>query len=248
MSQATLAERRPRAGAASAGSAGPDLLARALDLLVGLAVLADLYLIYSAPAERVQGQVYKILYLHVPMAWLSYVAFALVLGASIAYLWKRRPGADYLARASAEVGVLFATLLLVTGVVYGRPVWGVWWTWDARLTTTLIMWFVYVGYLMLRSAIADPARSARIGAVLGIVAFANVPLVQLSVTWWRTLHPQPSIAQPGSTSGEIWLVWLFSFLVFLVVFARLVMLRASLFRSQAEARALAHLVAERGDR
>ena len=244
MSQAIIAERHP----VPLAPAAPGVLGRAVDLLIALAVLVDLYYIYQAPAERVQGQVYKILYVHVPMAWISYVAFALVFGASIAYLWKRRPGADYLARASAEVGVLAATLLLVTGVVYGRPVWGVWWTWDARLTTTLIMWFVYVGYLMLRSAIADPERSARIGAVLGIVAFANVPLVQLSVTWWRTLHPPPSVAQPGSMSGDILFGMLFSFVVFLLVFARLTMLRASLFRSQAEARALAHLVAERGER
>jgi heme exporter protein C len=246
MSQATMAREETRAAPAESGGSG--LLARGVDLLIGLAVLVDLYVIYNAPAERVQGQVYKILYVHVPMAWLSYVAFALVLGASVAYLWKRRPGADYLARAAAEVGVLFLSLLLITGVVYGRPVWGVWWTWDARLTTTLIMWFVYVGYLMLRSAIADPERSARIGAVLGIVAFANVPLVQLSVTWWRTLHPQPSIAQPGSMSSEILAGMLFSFAVFLIVFARLVAIRTSLFRSQADARDLANLVAERGGR
>lgn len=246
MSQAVVAPAGRRAVAAQ--PARPAPLGLALDVLIGLAVLADLYVIYNAPAERVQGQVYKILYVHVPMAWLSYVAFTLVLGASVAYLWKRRPGADYLARAAAEVGVLFLTLLLVTGVVYGRPVWGVWWTWDARLTTTLIMWFVYVGYLMLRSAIAEPRRSARIGAVVGIVAFANVPLVQLSVTWWRTLHPQPSVAQPGSMSGEILMGMLFSFAVFILVFSRLVALRASLFRSQAEARDLAQLVAERGDR
>src|SRR5919204_3612949 len=164
-----------------AGRARPGLF----DLVVALAVLADLYAIFAiSPAERVQGDVFRIVYVHVPMGWLCYVAFATVFGASIAYLWKRRPGADHLARAAAEVGVLFTTLLLVTGVLYGRPVWGVWWTWDARLTTTLVLWFVYVGYLMVRSAIAEPERSARIGAVLGIVGFANVPLVQLSVSWW----------------------------------------------------------------
>jgi heme exporter protein C len=233
-SEASLARRGPYPGL--------------FDLAVALAVLADLYAIFViSPAERIQGDVFRIVYIHVPMGWLAYVAFTLVFGASIAYLWKRRPGADHLARAAAEVGVLFTTLLLVTGVLYGRPVWGVWWTWDARLTTTLVLWFVYVGYLMVRSAIADPERSARIGAVLGVVAFANVPLVQLSVTWWRTLHPTPSVTQPGAMGGTLMPILLFSTAMFAVVFARLVVLRLQLVRAQAEARRLAQLVVERSE-
>jgi heme exporter protein C len=216
------------------------------DAAVALAVLVDLYAIFVlSPAERVQGDVFRIIYLHVPMAWLCYVAFFTTFVASGVFLWKRRPGADHLARASAEVGVLFTTLVLATGVLWGRPVWGVWWTWDARLTTTLVLWFVYVGYLMVRSAIADPERSARIGAVLGVVGFANVPLVQLSVTWWRTLHPTPSVTQPGMMSGQILQILLFSTVVFALVLARLVVLRLGLIRAQAETRRLAQLVAER---
>ena len=240
---------RPLPGDAAPSEASPARRAPypgLFDVAVALAVLADLYAIFViSPAERVQGDVFRIVYVHVPMGWLSYAAYTLVFGASIAYLWKRRPGADHLARAAAEVGVLFTTLLLVTGVLYGRPVWGVWWTWDARLTTTLVLWFVYVGYLMVRSAIGDPERSARIGAVLGIVAFANVPLVQLSVTWWRTLHPTPSVAQPGAMGGTLMPILLFSSVMFAVVFARLVVLRLRLVRAQAEARQLAQLVAER---
>jgi len=247
MSIETQVRSLPGEAVASEGHAARRLPHPGLfDLAVALAVLADLYAIFAiSPAERVQGDVFRIVYAHVPMGWLAYVAFTLVFGASVAYLWKRRPGADYLARAAAEVGVLFTTLLLVTGVLYGRPVWGVWWTWDARLTTTLVLWFVYVGYLMVRSAIADPERSARIGAVLGIVAFANVPLVQLSVTWWRTLHPTPSVTQPGAMGGTLLPILLFSMAMFSIVFARLVVLRLQLVRGQAEARQLAQLVAER---
>jgi heme exporter protein C len=245
VSTETRAHPVPRTVAAQASPAGrvrPGLF----DLAVALALLVDLYAIFVvSPAERVQGDVFRIVYIHVPMGWLAYVAFAIVFGSSIAYLWRRRPGADHLARAAAEVGVLFTTLLLVTGVLYGRPVSGVWWTWDARLTTTLVLWFVYVGYLMVRSAIADPERSARIGAALGVVAFANVPLVQLSVNWWRTLHPTPSVTQPGAMGGTLLPILLFSTAMVAVVFARLVVLRLQLVRAQAEARQLAQLVAER---
>lgn len=245
MSQATLLE-RPEAPADRPEVGQPGRWGRLIDAAVGLIVVLDLYAIFVlSPSERIQGDVFRIIYVHVPMAWLCYVAFFTTFAASIAYLWKRRPGADYLARASAEVGVLFTTMVLASGIFWGRPVWGVWWTWDARLTTTLVLWFVYVGYLMVRSAIADPERSARMGAVIGVAAFANVPLVQLSVTWWRTLHPTPSVTQPGALTGEILNVLLFSLLAFGLVLARLVAVRMSLLRAQDEARELAHIVAER---
>jgi len=170
-------------------------------MLVGLAALtmaAGLYggLLY-APTERVQGDVQRIFYVHLPLAWNAYLAFLVVFVASIAYLWKRAPWWDALARASAEVGLVFTTLVLITGSLWARPIWGTWWSWDARLTTSLILWFLYVGYLMLRGSVSDERRAARYAAVVGIVGFVDVPIIHQSVVWWRTLHPESVVLAPG---------------------------------------------------
>jgi heme exporter protein C len=150
-----------------------------------------------APTERVQGDVQRIFYLHLPLAWISYLAFFIVFVSSTAYLVRRSAGWDLLARAAAEVGVVFTTLTMITGSLWARPIWGTWWSWDARLTTTLVLWFIYVGYLMLRSYVADEERGARYAAVLGIVGFLDVPIIHQSVTWWRTLHPEPVVLAAG---------------------------------------------------
>src|SRR3712207_6747329 len=131
-----------------------------------------------APTERVQGDVQRIFYVHLPVAWNAYLAFFVVFVASIVYLGRRGPWWDWLARASAEVGLLFTTLVLITGSLWARPIWGTWWSWDARLTTTLMLWFIYVGYLMLRSYVADEQRAARFSAILGIIGFLDVPIIQ----------------------------------------------------------------------
>jgi len=150
-----------------------------------------------APTERVQGHVQRIFYLHLPLAWIAYLAFFIVFISSVLYLLKRSDHWDWLAHAAAEVGVVFTTLVLLTGAIWARPVWGTWWSWDARLTTTLVLWFIYVGYLMLRSYVADERRGARYAAVLGIVGFLDVPIIHQSVTWWRTLHPEPVVLAAG---------------------------------------------------
>jgi heme exporter protein C len=129
----------------------------------------------------------------VPAAWLAYFSFFLIFVSSIAYLLTHRPGWDRLARAAAELGFVFTTLVLLTGSMWGRPIWGTWWTWDARLTTTLILWFIYLAYFALRSYVSDPERKARYAAVLGIIGFVDVPIIHMSVLWWRTLHPQPLV-------------------------------------------------------
>ncbi|HVC35243.1 MAG TPA: cytochrome c biogenesis protein CcsA [Chloroflexota bacterium] len=169
-----------------------------------------------APTEAVQGDVQRIFYFHVPIAWLMYLSFFVVFVASILYLWKRGDQWDRLARCSAEIGVVFTTLVLITGMLWGRPIWGIWWTWDARLTSTLILWAIYVVYLMLRAYSDDRARGARYGAVLGIIGFADVPIVQMSVTWWRTIHPQPVISLEGNENLPPQM--LFAMLVSLVAF------------------------------
>ena len=153
-----------------------------------------------APRETTQGNVQRIMYLHVPSVWVAYLAFGVVLVASIAYLVRRAESADRLAHASAEVGVLFTGLTIATGSIWGKPTWGTWWTWDARLTSVSILFVMYLGYLLLRGMIDDRERGARFAAVLGIIAAFNIPLVHFSVYWWRTLHQPPSMLKPGPAS------------------------------------------------
>src|SRR2546427_2712850 len=150
-----------------------------------------------APREVTQGNVQRIMYLHVPSVWVAYVAFAVVFVASIAYLAKRADAADRLAHASAEVGVVFTGVTIATGSIWGKPTWGTRGTWDARLTSVSILFVMYLGGLLLRGVIDDRERGARHAAVLGIVAAFNIPLVHFSVYWWRTLHQPPSLMKPG---------------------------------------------------
>ena len=171
---------------------------RLLGLAALLAVPAALYMAFvAAPTEAFMGHPQRIMYIHVPAAVGAYLSFALVAGASVLYLRRRQDRWDALAHAAAEVGVLFTTLTLVTGSFWARAVWGWWWTWDPRLTTTLVLWFIYVAYLVMRQVIDDPERRGRFAAIFGIVGFLDVPVVHLSVEWWRSIHP-PNIASGGT--------------------------------------------------
>ena len=144
-------------------------------------------LMFSAP-DRDMGNLQKIMYVHVPAAWVSMLAFGVVFVNSILYLWKRQPKHDLIAASAAEVGVLMAGLTLALGSIWGRPTWGVYWTWDPRLTATAIMFVIYAGYLALRAFTEDEDRRARWSAAVGILAFLNIPIVYMSVRWWRTIH------------------------------------------------------------
>ena len=192
-----------------------------------------------APREATQGNVQRIMYLHVPSVWVAYLAFAVVLVASIVYLVRRAESADRLAHASAEVGVLFTGLTIATGSIWGKPTWGTWWTWDARLTTVSILFVMYLGYLLLRGMIEDRERGARFAAVLGIVAAFNIPLVHFSVYWWRTLHQPPSLVKPGpgTMPGIIVTALLVNFAAFTLLYAYFVTRRARVLRLEAEAEA-----------
>jgi len=153
-------------------------------------MLLALYMIFFyAPIEKQMGVVQKIFYFHVPIAWSTFLAFFFVFLNSVMFLWKRERTYDIMAHASAEVGVVFCTLVLITGPLWGKPVWGAWWTWDSRLTTTLILWLIFIAYLMLRQYGGQESQLSRFCAVLGIVGFFDVPLIYLSVKWWRTQHP-----------------------------------------------------------
>lgn len=174
---------------------------RVLGLLAALGLLIGLYtgFVY-APADAAQGEVQRLMYLHVPLILVSYLAFFVVFVESILYLARRRERHDAIAHASAEIGVLFTALAIAAGSIWGRPTWGTWWTWDARLTTTAILLLIFLGYLMLRALVEDPARGATFSAVLGIIGFLDVPIIHMSVVWWRTLHQPASILRPGPST------------------------------------------------
>jgi heme exporter protein C len=167
--------------------------------LVGLALVFVLALRYT-PVERFQGLPQKIFYVHVPAAWSALLSFSLVGISSILYLWLRDPRLDRFADSCAAVGLVFSLVMLTTGPLWARPVWNTWWTWDARLTFTLILFFLFLGYRALRGALQDPGERARFSAVLGILGMVLVPFVHLTVYLFRTLHPQPIVLKPSAPS------------------------------------------------
>ena len=191
-----------------------------------------------------EGDAGRILYFHVPMAWVAFLAFFVVFAASIAYLRTHNPRWDRLGRASAEVGLVFTSLVLITGAIWGYPIWGTWWSWDPKLTTTLILWFMYLAYVMVRSYAEEP-RGPRYAAVVGIVAFFDVPVVYLSSYWWRTLHPPAALgplAQQQPSASIVWLLMV-SLLAFTVFYAFLVRVRVEIDEYEAALsahRSLAH--------
>ena len=167
--------------------------------LLGMGVVYLLALAYT-PVEARQGMAQKIFYVHAPAAWGALIAFVLVGIASLLYLWLHDPRLDLFAEASAEVGLAFSAVMLTTGPIWGKPIWGTWWTWDARLTLTLFLFLLFLGYLTLRAAVRDPVERARFSAVLGIMALVLVPFIHLSVYLFRTLHPQPILLKPSRPS------------------------------------------------
>jgi len=205
---------------------------RPLDVAAGMLLASALILGLVVPPDAVQGDLQRIMYVHVPSAWLAYLSFFLTLVGSVAYLRTRRIRWDHFAGASAEVGVVFTGLALITGSIWGKPVWGVWWTWDARLVLTAVMFFVYLGYLALRRALEDPQRRAPRAAVYGIVAVLQIPLVHFSVVWWRGLHQPPTVLRPGDPQidGPLLAALLAAVFAFTVAYAALVARRTEVGR------------------
>lgn len=206
---------------------------RRLDPIAVLAALAvaGAYTraIWFTPPERIQGYAQKILYVHAPAAWVAFLAFGLTAIAGAGWLFLKDERLDRFAESSAEVGVVFTTAVLVTGPLWGRPIWGTWWTWDARLTLTLFLWFVYVGYLVLRGAVAGRESRARASAVLGILGALLIPFIHLSVYLFRTLHPMPVVARPeGPTMPPVMLTTFFlCFFAFTLLYVALVRARVA---------------------
>lgn len=205
---------------------------RRLSLLVPLAGLVGLVgIFFWVPTDAQQGVVQRIFYIHVPTALIAYVAFGMVLLGSIVYLKTHNRRWDSFAYASAEVGVLFTGCNIVSGMLWGKPEWGTYWTWDPRLTTTFVMFLVYLGYLLFRVMATDPTRGARLAAVIGIVGFVNVPLVHYSVDWWNGIHPNMALVKlngPQNLPASMLVTMLWMTAVFAGLFILLMMLRMRL--------------------
>jgi heme exporter protein C len=213
---------------------------RSLGIVAALGVVvAGIVAFGLAPREVTQGEVQRIMYVHVPAIGVAYLAFILVFVASIAYLRTRVPEADHTAHAAAEVGVLFLGVNIATGAIWGKPTWGTWWSWDARLTSAAVLFVVFVGYLLVRRMTDDHERGARFAAVVGIVGALNIPLVHFSVYWWRTLHQPPTFLKPGPAAASSSIGWslLVSFVGLTLLGAYFVTKRYALLRAQQEASA-----------
>jgi heme exporter protein C len=201
---------------------------------LGLAWVAAAYVraLVFTPVEAVQGLAQKIMYVHVPSAWCAFLAFILVGICSALYLWLRDPRLDSFAESSAEVGVVLTALVLITGPIWGKPIWGTWWQWEPRLTSTLFLFFLFVGYLTLRRSMFDPAERGRYSAVVGILGALLVPFIHLTVYMFRTIHPQPVVLRPeGATMpGSFVATLLFSLGAFTLLYLGLVTMRYGLAR------------------
>jgi heme exporter protein C len=213
-------------------------MTRILGWLAAAALAAGLVMAFVvAPREVTQGNVQRIMYVHVPAVLVAYLAFAVVFAGSIAYLWKRAEGADRVAHASAEVGLLFLGVSIATGSIWGKPTWGTWWTWDARITSVTIVFVIFLGYLLLRGMTEDPERGARYAAVLGILGALNIPLVHQSVNWWRTLHQPASMLKAGGITmpASILVPVLVNVAAFALLCAYFIVKRVRLLQAEREA-------------
>ena len=183
--------------------------------------------IFFTPTEAIQGPAQKIFYIHAPAAWVAFLAFGLVGLTSVLYLWLREERLDRIAESSAEVGLIFTTVVLISGPLWGKPIWGTYWTWDARLTLTLFLWFIFVAYIVLRGAVEDHQMRARYCAVLGILGALLIPFIHLSVYLFRTLHPKPILMKPDAPSlpPEMLTTVLLAFAAFTLLYVALLRAR-----------------------
>ena len=206
-------------------------------LIASAALMAvTLYLVFFwVPTEQNLGVSQRIFYFHVPLGWLGMICIVIVAIASALHLKTKNEKWDSIAFATAELGVVFATLIIVTGAIWAKPVWGVWWTWDAKLTTTLILWFIYVSYLMVRAYGPKGTQGARFGSVVALIGAVDAPIIYMATVWWRTAHPELNVgplAESGGLDSRMYLTFLISMIAFTVMFAYLLMARYSLRQSE----------------
>ena len=199
-----------------------------------LLMILSLYLVFIyVPTEKEMGIVQRIFYLMVPVGWLALLSFSVVFICSILYLTKRQARWDVIARSSAEIGIVCTSLALTVGSLWAKPIWGVWWTWEARLTATLILWLIYLAYFMVRSFATEESRGARFAAVVGIAGFVDIPIVALATTLWRGMHPPPLIFQ-GGLAPQMLLTLMVSITAFTVFFFILLALRVSMANNEGD--------------
>jgi len=212
-----------------------------LSALAAAATVWAFYLIFFyAPTERTMGVVQRIFYVHVPSAWVAFLAFGIVALCSLGYLMLRDDRLDAIAVSAAELGVVYTTAVLITGPLWGKLAWGAWWVWEPRLTLTLLLWLIYIAYFMIRNSTESPERGKRFAAIVGIVGAIDIPLIHMSVQWFRSQHPQPVIMRPeGPTADpEIVQTLLVSLLAFTLAFFALLMYRYGLERMTGQVEAL----------
>jgi heme exporter protein C len=223
------------------GAALPVLSAAA-----GLALLLGLYLaLFVAPPDYQQGESVRIMFIHVPAAWLALLVYLVVAVASAVALVWRHPLAEIAARAAAPLGAAFTLVCLVTGSLWGRPMWGTWWVWDARLTSVLVLFFLYLGYIALANAFDDPGRGGRAASVLALVGIVNLPIIKFSVDWWSTLHQSESVFRSGGPTidSSMLMPLMIMALGYLLLFVTLLVVRMRSELNERKARALRFAVA-----
>ena len=192
-----------------------------------------LYLVYMwVPTEQNLGVSQRIFYFHVPLGWIGMISIMVVAVASVMHLVTGRQKWDDLAYSTAEIGIIFASLILVTGAIWGKPVWGVWWTWDAKLTTTLVLWFIYVGYLMVRAYGPAGTQGKRFASVIALIGAIDAPIIYKATDWWRSAHPERNV--PSDLNEKMLLTLMVSVLAFTVLYVYLLMERYSLRRSESD--------------
>ena len=204
-------------------------------IITALLMLVNMYLIFMwVPTEQNLGISQRIFYIHVPVAWVGMVAIFVVAIASILHLITRHDRWDAIAYSGAEIGLIFGTLMLVTGALWAKPAWGVWWQWDPKLTTALILWFIYVGYLMVRAYAPSGSQGRRYASVVALIGAIDAPIIYMASVWWRTAHPDLNIGPLAKSSldTDMLMVWLYSTLVFTVFYVYLLIERISMRKAE----------------
>ena len=226
---------------------------RLVPWLAGLAVLllvAGLYLGFAAPEDYQQGTTVRIMYIHVPFAWIAMMCYSLMAVSALGTLVWRHPLADVSLKAAAPIGAAFTALAPITGSIWGKPMWGTWWVWDARLTSVFVLFLMYLGIIALTRALDDPARSARSAAIITLVGFINIPIIKFSVDWWNTLHQPASVFRLGGPTIHPSLLWplMIMALGFTVLFftLHLMAMRTEIMRRRVTA--MRYIAARRADR
>ncbi len=227
-----------------------DRLVPWLAAIAALLLAAGLYLSFAAPEDYQQGSTVRIMYIHVPFAWISMMCYSVMAMSALGTLVWRHPLADVSLKAAAPIGAAFTVLALITGSIWGKPMWGTWWVWDARLTSVFVLFLMYLGIIALTRALDDPSRSARAAAVITLVGFINIPIIKFSVDWWNTLHQPASVFRLGGPTIDTSMLWPLMIMAvgFTVLFftLHLMAMRTEIMRRRVTA--MRYIAARRADR